>query len=128
MITPAEFMTWPTEQRYQALNTFQGHLAQLLLAEATVTIREKQPTAARIKIRLVSCLDAAQHRGGVELVAIRDTAGYAVSKIGRPAARRVDSLLSTVNQVWPMLLGWPDCEDGSVVTVDLPPVPDDEPS
>lgn len=117
--TAEEFMSWPTEQRYQALNASRADLGQLLLAEIAVTLRQLLPTAAWIRVQLSNL----EPDGTAELVSIRDAGGHSLGKVGKTAAGRVNMLLGDLNRVWPVLLGRLDSDD-LVVRVDLPAVVD----
>jgi hypothetical protein len=113
--TAEEFMSWPTERRYQALNASRAHLGQLLLAEIAVTLRQLLPTAAWIRVQLSNL----EPDGTAALVSIRDADGHSLGKVGKNAAGRVNMLLGDLNRVWPVLLGRLDSDD-LVVRVDLP--------
>jgi hypothetical protein len=113
--TAEDFMSWPTEQRYQALNASRANLGQLLLAEIAVTLRRLLPTAAWIRVQLSSL----EPDGTAGLVSIRDAGGRSLGKVGKTAAERVNMLLGDLNRVWPVLLGRLDSDD-LVVRVNLP--------
>jgi len=117
--TAEEFVSWPTEQRYQALNASRAHLGQLLLAEIAVTLRQLLPTAAWIRVQLSNL----EPDGTAALVSIRDAGGRSLGKVGKTAAGRVNMLLGDLNRVWPVLLGRLDSDD-LVVRVDLPAAAD----
>jgi hypothetical protein len=124
MITPADFMRFPSEDRAVALDTFREHLARLLLAEAAMVIRQKQPGAAWIRIRFPSDVMSGL-RGTAELISIRDLGGHILGGIGKEHADTANTLLGDVNRVCPGLLGRPDPDRSSVARVDLPATPDD---
>ena len=125
MITAADFMRFPTEDRAVALGTFREHLARLLLAEATMLIRAQHPTAAWIRVRFPSDV-VSQLSGTVDLVSIRDAGGYAVGRGGPKLAAESGLLLRDVQHVCPSLLGRSGPDGPCVVRVDLPPVPGDD--
>lgn len=123
MITAADFMRFPPEDRTVALDTFREHLARLLLAQVVaVLIRDRHPSAAWIKVRLPNDY-ASRTADFVDLVSIRDAGGYICGGIGPGPAAEVTVLLCDVQRVWPGLLGRPDPGGPCVLRVDLPPAP-----
>jgi hypothetical protein len=124
MITPADFMRFPPEDRAVALDTFREHLGRLLLAEAAMVLRERLPGAASIGVRFPNSRGS-WISGRVDLLSVCDANGRSLGSVGIKAALQATALLCDVQRVYPGLLGRPDPDSSSVARVDLPAVPDD---